>query len=262
VKPTFGSRPVSATSSRGLLYVLNSDVSASGISGYYVTPWGALIPIAGSVRPTSSPTALPGQIEFDPTGSLLVVSERLTGTQGVLSTYTVGFLGRPGPAVPHASTGKGPFGIAFGHRNVMVVSNEHFPDVLTSTVSSYGVSRGGNVTPIANVPANAGGACWTVITDNGKLAYVTSPFTSDINGFRIGNDGSLTGVTPSSVVAHSDGLTLDEALSHNSRYLYVLISAGFASARVDAFAINNDGTIKLIGSSPSFEGSGSGTAAW
>ena len=106
----------------------------------------------------------------------------------------------------------------------MIVSNEHFPNVLESSVSSYDVARhGDDVTPIDTEPANAGGACWNVITNNDKYVLVTSPFTLNINSFRIEHDGQLTPVNGDSVVATAQGLTLDEALSNDSKYLYVLV---------------------------------------
>jgi 6-phosphogluconolactonase (cycloisomerase 2 family) len=146
----------------------------------------------------------------------------------------------------------------------MNVSTEHFPDVLASDVSSYDVTREGDVTPIDTEPANAGGACWNVITDNDKYVLVTSPFTLNINSFRIERDGNLTPVNGNSVVATAQGLTLDEALSNESRYLYVLVSdpAAFAFSQVNAYRVNHDGTITLIQTTAPFEGSSSGAAAW
>ncbi len=263
IEPSFGLRPVSSTSHGKLLYVLNSETAISSISGYRVDSHGALTPIPGSVRATSQPVGgMPAQIQFDAKGGLLAVSEREAGAQGVITLYAVGKDGVAGPPVAHPSVRKGPFGIAFTNQNLMIVSNENFPDVGLSSVSSYDVSGSGAVTHRDTKPANAGGACWNVITNDGKYVLITSPFTLQINSFRIGKDGSLTPVTPTSVVATETGLTLDEALSHDSKYLYVLVSDFFASARVAAYAVNGDGTITPIGSSTPFEGSGSGAAAW
>ena len=106
----------------------------------------------------------------------------------------------------------------------MIVSNEHFPNVLKARSRRTTSSRhGDDVTPIDTEPANAGGACWNVITKNDKYVLVTSPFTLNINSFRIEHDGQLTPVNGDSVVATAQGLTLDEALSNDSKYLYVLV---------------------------------------
>ena len=117
-------------------------------------------------------------------------------------------------------------------------------------------------TPIETEPTNAGGACWVVITKDDKYAFVTSPFTSNISSFRIEQNGQLTPVNGDSIVYTGDGALLDEALSHESKYLYVLNSAGFASSKLDEFRVNKNGTVTHIGTTPSFDGSASGTAAW
>jgi 6-phosphogluconolactonase (cycloisomerase 2 family) len=265
VESSNGSRPVSSTSHGHVVYVLNSELTSANISGYRVGAHGQLTPIAGSVQPTSQPDGgMPAQIQFDSSGRVLTVTERNAGGDGKIDTFLVDRQGVAGPPVAHPTSGAGPFGIAFTHRNHMIVSNEHFPDVLASDVSSYDVTREGDVTPIDTEPANAGGACWNVITDNDKYVLVTSPFTLNINSFRIERDGNLTPVNGNSVVATAQGLTLDEALSNESRYLYVLVSdpAAFAFSQVNAYRVNHDGTITLIQTTAPFEGSSSGAAAW
>jgi 6-phosphogluconolactonase len=264
VESSFGSRPVSSTTNGNVLYVLNSELGVANISGYWVGSHGQLTPISGSIQPTSQPAGgMPAQIQFDSSGSVLTVTERNAGGSGLLDTFLV-HDGVAGPAVAHPSSGAGPFGIAFTHRNQMIVSNEHFPTVLDSDVSSYDVTRSGNVTPIDTEPANAGGACWNVITNNDKFVLVTSPFTLNINSFRIERNGQLSPVNGDSVVATAQGLTLDEALSNDSKYLYVLVDepTGFAFSQVNAYKVNKDGTITLLGTTAPFEGSSSGAAAW
>ena len=268
IVPTFGSRPISSTIHGNILYVLNSDTGDASISGYRVDPDGGMTPIAGSHLPTSQPVGgMPAQIQFDKTGHFLVVTERLAaGGNGLIDTFRVGPGGVAEPAVTHPSADVGPFGVAFTHHDVMIVSNEHFPDVFTppllSTVSSYSFRPDGSVALIDTELANAGGACWNVITNDGKYVLVTSPFTANINSFAIGHDGELTPVNGTSVVATAPGATLDEALSHDSKFLYVLDSAGFVSSAIDEYEVNHDGTITKIGSSAPFEGSAAGAAAW
>lgn len=263
VEPSFGLRPVSSTSYGKLLYVLNSESASASIAGYRVDSAGSMTPIPGSVRATSQPVGgIPAQIQFDAKGEQLAVSEREAGAQGTITMYPVGKDGLAGAPVAHPSAGKGPFGIAFTNQNLMIVSNENFPDVLLSSVSSYDLSRSGGITHRDTEPANAGGACWNVITNDGKYVLITSPFTLQINSFAIGKDGSLTPVTPTSVVATETGLTLDEALSHDSRYLYVLVSDFFVTNTIAAYAVNGDGTITPLGKTAPFEGSASGAAAW
>jgi 6-phosphogluconolactonase len=263
VKRTFGSRPISATAHHAkLLYVLNSDVGSASISGYTVSSKGELTPIPDSVRPTSDPAGLPAQIAFSAHGDVLAVTERFAGPLGSVTTYAVSVTGSPGPAVPHTPLGRTPFGMAFDQRDRLIVSNEHFPTVFDSTVASYDVSRTGDVAPLDLELANGGAACWTVITNDGRFTYVSTPFSLSVQGFRIGNDGSLAPVGATSLVAQSTALTLDEALSHDSKYFYVLVSDFFAANRIETYAINPDGTLTPLAASSSFEGSASGLAAW
>jgi 6-phosphogluconolactonase len=265
VVPTFGSRPISATTHGHLLYVLNSDTGSASISGYRIDGHGGLTPIPGSLRPTSDPANdLPGQVQFDATGKLLAVSDRQPPAgSGVLDFFAIGHNGAAGPAVPHPSSDETPYGIAFTHDNVMTVSNEHGSDPALSSTSSYDVTRHGDVTPIDTELAHAGGACWNQITNDDKYVLVTSPFTSNINSWRIERNGELTPVNGNSIVYTGDGgALLDESLTHESKYLYVLNSAGFVSSKLDEFRVNKDGTVTHIGVTPSFDGSASGTAAW
>jgi 6-phosphogluconolactonase len=257
VEPTQGTRPVSVTSSNNLVYVLNSDSGSASIVGFKVSGSGKLTMIPGSWQTTSNPAAdLPAQIAFDSHGKLLAVSNRGTDT---IDTFAIGKNGAAGPAVSHSSNAATPYGIAFTNRNQMIVSNENFADVFASTVSSYDVRQQGDVTPVDVVPADSGAACWTVISKDGKFAYVTSPFTGQVVGFDINQDSTL-----SSAIHLDDPGTavLDEGLSRDGKFLYVLSSNGFASDQVLAYRVNKDHTLTALGASDPFEGSAAGLAAW
>jgi 6-phosphogluconolactonase len=263
--PTFGTRPVSVTSSKRLVYVLNSAASGASISGYRVDGDGGLTPIPGSHQPAAG---LPAQVAFDQSGNFLVVTERQSGAHGVLDTYAVGPDGAAAPPVAHPSSDDTPYAIAFTHKDLMIIANEHFPDVfppgpILSSVSSYNVdSHSGSVGAVDTKLANAGGACWLAITNDDKFVFVTSPFTQNINSFGIDKKtGKLIPVNGTSIVASTSGAALDESLSGDSKYLYVLNSAGFASDTIEEYQVNSDGTITHIGTSSSFEGSAIGSAA-
>ena len=85
------------------------------------------------------------------------------------------------------------------------------------------------------------------------------PFTGQIVGFTIGHDGALSPVihldTPGTAV-------LDEGLSQDGRFLYVLSSNGFASDQVLTYRVNTDQSLTKIGATPLIEGSAAGLAAW
>jgi 6-phosphogluconolactonase len=267
-EPTLGERPVSvAVSGNGLLYVLNSTKGSASITGFRVSTGGELTPLEGSHRATSAPTKdLPASVNFDATGRVVVVADRGANK---LDLFLLNERGVPRERVTRPSTGQGPYSVAFTDHDTMIVSNEHFPKVSKSSVSSYRLivpepESGGQLKliPIGSVSAHAGGACWTVITPNESYVFVTAPFSHKIDAFRIGENGKLTPVTKSSHVAHPPGLTLDEGLSHNGGFLYVLDSAKFATDRVLSYRVNADGTLTLAGRSAPFQGSASGLAAW
>lgn len=255
-EPTLGVRPISVTASRDLLYVLNSTASSASIAGFRVSPNGDLTLIPGSVRPTHDPTHdLPAQVAFDAHGAFLAVSDRGTDT---IDTFVIGKDGAAGPAVPQASNAQTPYGIGFTSRNLMIVANENFSDVFASTVSSYN-ARGGSLAPVSVESADSGAACWVAITKDGKFAFITSPFTGQIVGYSIGHDGTL------STVVHLDDpgtAVLDESLSQDGRFLYVLSSNGFVSDQVLTYRVNTDNTLTRIGATDLIEGSAAGLAAW
>ncbi len=75
-------------------------------------------------------------------------------------------------------------------------------------------------------------------------------------------DGSLV---PALSPRHESSASVDEALSNNSQYLYVLNSGpfpSFAVGKIDEFKVNADGTLTPIGATLPFEGTSSGLAAW
>ena len=260
---TLGIRPISATSFNSkLLYVLNSNTGTASISGYRVTQDGSLTPIPGSVQPTADTNGLPAQIAFSAHGDLLAVTQRFEGATGAIDTFRVGVDGVAQAAVSHPAADETPFGLDFTRRNQMIVSNEHFSNPGASTMASYDVGSSGSVTPVDLEPTNAGAACWTVITNDNRFVYATAPFTLSVVGFRISPAGGLTPITPTSHVAEATGLTLDEAVSHDSRFLYVLSSAFFAGDTILSYRIENDGTLTAIGETAPFEGSAAGLAAW
>jgi 6-phosphogluconolactonase len=79
------------------------------------------------------------------------------------------------------------------------------------------------ITPSA--PTHQAAPCWIVITNSGKFTYTTNTGNGTVTGFRINRvSGQLTPLDADGVTADTgEGSTpIDEALSDNSRYLYVL----------------------------------------
>jgi len=234
-----GVRPISLTTDRDLLYVLNagSEASAGNISGFRVGSDGSLDAIAGSTRPLSAASVGPAQIQFDPSGATLAVTEKATSR---IATYVVGASGiASGPNV-QASSGETPFGFAFDKRGRLIVS-EAFGG-RASALSSYDVGADGGLSVISSsVPAaEERASCWVVTTGNGKFAYTTNTGTGSISGYAIGRDGNLSLLDPDGRTAVTGGAPIDAALSRNDRFLYAL-NAG--TRRIDAFRVEADGSL-------------------
>ena len=108
-------------------------------------------------------------------------------------------------------------------RGNLTVTNWNFVNPFGGTVSSYRLAKDDKLIPISTVPA-PGHPCWNVITDNDELLYTTQPAglvigTPQIAVFAIGHDGTLRPRVRGRPRAYN---AVDEALSHDSRYLYVL----------------------------------------
>lgn len=270
-EPTNGSRPISLTSNRRVLYVLNSDVASASIQGYYVSRKCALTAIPGSRWLTSNQASQPAQIAFNHRGTVLAVSERFGPSEGDIDIFPVNGDGVAGMPIVSQTTGPAPYGLAWTKRDQLTVSDSNEgPNPAGSTVSSYQLV-GNTLVPINTLPS-PGFSCWNVITDNGKFLYISQPAGhffapagfSSVNIYTIGHDGKLgaaglgVNTTPNNA--------LDEALSHNSQYLYVLanelIPPGPTSS-IHQYSVNQQtGQLTFIGVITMPGNTTSGLAAW
>ena len=241
-----GERPLSLTLSGNLLYVLNGGGSGN-ITGFTIANNGELSPIADSTRYLSNDGvgAAPGpaQISFTPDGRQLIVTEKATN---LILTYQVGRDGRPSTATTQASEGETPFGFDFSKRGTLIVSEAFGGAAGASAASSYALNGGNLQTVSASVPTQQTAACWLVVTGNGKYAYTTNTGSSNVTGYAVANDGSLSLLDADGVTGHTTpgGSPIDAALSHNSQYLYVL-SGG--TNTITAFEVGADGSLTSIG---------------
>jgi 6-phosphogluconolactonase len=274
-----GSRPASVTSTtRGpgkqVVYVLNSDQASASIRGYYVSASCGLTAIPGSDRAVPSQNSVPAQARFDEHGRFLTVSERYAGGgfpagNGDLVTYPVDSSGVTGAPVVNPSADRTPYGLDYNHKDILAVSNEHFdaPPFPNSTVTTYQQTKGGQLVPL-DTESSPGAACWNLFTNNGKFLYVTNPAgkfiagSANVRAYRVDNDGQMTFVDQQNTPYEA----IDNALSHDSKYLYVLsanvVTPGTASA-INAFAIDPEtGALTPIDQEDIPGNSTSGLAAW
>lgn len=251
-----GDQPISVTIHRRRVYVLNAG-APENITGFVIFH-GHLLKLPGSSRPLSGSGVGAAQVQFSPSGRLLLVTEKGTNQ---IDTYFVGFFGYAyGPRV-QPSVGETPFGFAFADRNTVVVSEAFGGNTDASTVSSYDVSFFGNLDPVTeSAPTTETAACWIAISKNGRFAYSTNTGSSSVTGFRVNHNGELA-------ILDADGATgqtgpgskpIDAAFSGNGRYLYVL-SAG--TNTVTAFEFHSDGSLTSLGSTAGLPAGAVGLAA-
>jgi 6-phosphogluconolactonase (cycloisomerase 2 family) len=259
-----------------LLYVLNTN--SSSIAGFRFSERGRLKRIRGSrqdMNPQHAPFAR--QIGFDRTGRLLVVSSL---TDARFDVFKVSKKGVAGPPTAQPSASPEPFAFSFDPRNhlisVEVVNDMDFTQ--SSNASSYRVSRTGKLTNINTVPTQGYAGCWTVITKDGKYAFIVntggpSPFGAVVSSFRIATNGTLTFLSKTPPEAGSFTLT-DEALSRDDKYLYVVTplttpgplappgAAPPANSKIVTFKVGGNGALTKVSETAATEEAGmSGLAA-
>src|SRR6185295_18244899 len=94
--------------------------------------------------------------------------------------------------------------------------------------------------------------CWMVITRNGRFAYTSNADSKSISGYRIHEDGAISLVNANGVTGTTpaDTFPIEEALSQNSRFLYVLDSRLLLTtpgpATLSGFRIHHDGGLTVV----------------
>ena len=229
-----GTDPDSVTvAGDNVVYVLNAG--SETIAGFRLSP-GRLGPIPHSVQPLGAGALVPKQIQFTNDGRVLVVTENGSNT---IDTFVVGPNEKPGPAITTPSTGGGPFGFDFDRAGHLLVSDAGL-STGRSGATSYDVAGDGIVTATgAAVPIDQAAACWRAaagrfaVAADGTLTalgstpiendptsspheegvsagqnylYVLAQGLSQIVGYQVGADGSLTQVTAVPVATGSFGV--------------------------------------------------------
>lgn len=242
VEPSGGERPTSVTVHNNLVYVMNTGGSGN-IAGFSFSNQGDLTYLEGSSQPFSSDAAAPAQIAFDPSGDLLVVTERATNR---ITSYIVDNEGLAGAPTSFASAGQTPFGFDWGIHGEIIVSEAFGGAAGASTVSSYDLNNVGDVTLIEGpVPTNQSAACWVIVTQNGRFAYTTNTASGTVSGFRIASNGELELLHADGVTATTGAGPIDADVNNSSKFLYTL-NAGDES--ISIFTINKDGSLTYAGS--------------
>lgn len=242
-EPSGGTQPVSVTSHKRLVYVLNAGVPNS-ISGFALDNRGRLTPLVGSTRQLSGPAAGPVQVSFSPDGRFLVVTEKGTN---IIDVFMIGHRGIPVAHRAFASAGETPFGFAFGRRNQLFVSEAFGGAPDASAVSSYELARDGMLQVVtASAATTETASCWVLLTKGARFAYTTNTGSGSISGYQVGRDGELTLLDADGVTAATGPGSdpIDMALSNDGRFLYVLNSGHHT---LGIFNVEADGNLRPIG---------------
>ena len=237
-----GIRPISLTVHDDLLYLLNEG-GTPNVTGFTIGADGTLTPLPDSTQPLIGGTAAdPAQVNFNPDGTLLVVTEK-AGNR--IDTYTIDDNGLPSAPIDNASNGMTPFGFAFNNPGFLVVSEAFGGAPNLSAASSYSAGDDGVLSVASGSVANSQTAsCWVVITNNGHTAFVSNTGSGTISSYDLtSNDGTLTLINSVAGDTGADSAPIDMALNVSSQFLYVL-AGGLQS--VVSFRVEHNGTLTLV----------------
>ncbi len=238
-EPTGGSNPVTAAQYQNVVYVLNQG-GAGSVAAFRLDGNGHLREIDNSTQFLSANATGGASISVSPDGRFLAVVERLANN---IDIFPLQANGAPGAVVVNASPAPGAFSGRFAPDGKLIVS-ETGPagGVNASTVSSYAVQANGTLIAVTqSLPTLGAANCWNAIAPNGRVVYVSNAGSSNISGFAIGTDGSLTPIGNTVVGSNPPGsVNLDIAVSSDGEFLFTLNATVGA---IGVFPINSDGTL-------------------
>src|SRR3954468_19259848 len=182
-EPSNGSSPTALAQSGDLLYVLNSGGNGN-VSGFRIAG-GHLHPIHNSTTSLSGGATSPTSLAFSPNGRFLVVTETASN---MIDVFRVHENGRLSGIVANPSAGATPFAAVFTSNGALMVGNA------SNTISSYRVNWNQSLDVISDeVPTLGKAPCWDIVVRN-RLVYTDNAGTSNLSGFAVGRDGTLTAI--------------------------------------------------------------------
>lgn len=231
-----GLRPISVTVHHDLVYVLNAG--SDSIAGFRLAKNGSLRVLPGSEQALSGAGTSPAQIQFSADGRTLIVTEKATNN---IVLYSLGHRGVPEARTVVPSVGQTPFGFALAKGRLVIVSEAAGGAPNASSVSSYWLGRDGDLRVVdATDPTLQSAACWVVVTDDGRFAYVTNTGSGNISGFRI-IAGHLVRLNRDGVTA-TGAAPIDMALKRD--VLHVLNSGDHT---ISSFKVLKNGQLAPLG---------------
>ena len=240
-----GTLPVSVCVYNDLLYVVNS--TSADISGYKVGWDGSFTAITNSHKSLSDITALPAQIAFNPEGSSLLVTEKITNK---IATFTLNTDGSINQAAYTNATGVQPFGFDFSRDKFMIVSNASMGAANASTVTSY-TDLYLNVSAVNGaVPNHQSASCWVATSKYGRYAYVTNAMSNTIVAYYVNSFGAVYYLPWSA--AQTGKSPIDITVSENNMFVYNINSVDHSITSFKRNALGKLQAIETIAAIPSF----------
>ncbi|HMI29703.1 MAG TPA: beta-propeller fold lactonase family protein, partial [Gaiellaceae bacterium] len=229
--PSGGSMPRSVAVHGSWVYVLNT-ADEPNIAGFTVD--GARL--GSQTLPEGSD---PAQVAFSPDGSTLLVTDRATDS---IHAFAVDARGAAQDRVAHRSSGATPYGFDVTADGVVVVTEAAGAQVGRASASSYRLDGAMQLAPVSGAVGNTRSeVCWAVVSNDGRVAFVTNFGDGTISTYAIGDDGSieLREAVAATTVEGRPGIR-DEALSSDGQYLYALHSD---TGRVFGWKVGEEGSL-------------------
>lgn len=241
--PTGGALPVAVAQWNDLVYVLNAGGPGS-VVGFRLQSDNTIKQIHNSTVLLTANSSGASSIAISPDGQYVAVTER---TPNNIDTFRIKANGTLTPIVMNHSSAPGVFAAIFSPQGSLITS-ETGPagGVNASTLSSYSILSSGTVAPIsAALPTLGNANCWNAVTPNGRWVYASNSGSSNIAGFSINSNGSVTPIGGTIAGVNPAGsASLDIAVTADSRFLYSLNSN---TGVIGIFAIGQDGSLTRLG---------------
>lgn len=241
-EPTGGAFPIAVAEHNGTVYVLNAGGNGAIVS-FHTDGLGRLHRISNSTVHLTATNSGGSSIAVSPDGRTLAVIEK--GPNNI-DIFPINRDGTLGSVIINHSVTPGAFAGVFTPSGRLIVSENQPDGTDVSSISSYIINDNGTIKAInQSLPTFGDGNCWNAITPNGKYVYADNSATSNIAGFAVGANGTLTPLDGTIVGSYPSGTTnLDISISGNGKYLYTLNSG---AGSIGIYSINANGTLTGLG---------------
>ena len=188
----------------------------------------------------SSVNPAPAQVQADPSGDTLIVTEKATN---LIDSYHIRPNGSLGTPTFTPSTGTEPFGFAFNPvaSSQFIVSDAFGGATNAGALTSYQLHNGKVKLEDGPVADHQTAPCWVAITGNGRFAYTANAGSNSISGYSIGQNGTLTLLTMASTGTGSGPNEI--VLTSDSSFLYALDTG---TATLSAFRVQQNGSLMSV----------------